>query len=624
MRETAKHDDIEDVLSSIRRLVSDSAGVDRSPENDDGRTADRLVLTPALRVAEADGTLTPVETSSDSLAGELDDLADARAEDELGEALPIVADETQPERPIADLEDEIDDGGDAYVETTEDLTNSLRSALTRDLPFGLSSFTGGMTNSDAFPDNRDVVLLRSERDLDDQGATDDADESEADVEMDAGSDAEADAEPEANMEAEVTAEAETEDVAESETEAVAPVFEEVEPFAEPALEADDPAADEATEDGGWPASDVDVDGPSLEEPETWYIGDEAEAEFEAEAELETEDEQPSSVDAEAPIDAPETDTTDGAFADALASELEPAIAERAPVAWIVPGTPQEPETVVVATEEEDATEEPEADEAAEDAFTAEDVTEEVVAELAVDEDTSVDEPLADALAAEDHAEIDSGYEDSAEAPAAGAEIQAEETVEELEASADAEDDAEADAFVVPAVLATPEADQHFEPEHGDTDWSEVDTAQPALDIAAVRQARGEEITPDPDAVPQAMPIFARSRRRAMTSLDDLITPEHDTVADAVSQAMADGALDRAEGGMPEEVDAEASAATLLGEEQVPVPDDLGMIDEEALRDLIAQVVREELQGALGQRITRNVRKMVRREIRLALAAEEFE
>jgi hypothetical protein len=48
------------------------------------------------------------------------------------------------------------------------------------------------------------------------------------------------------------------------------------------------------------------------------------------------------------------------------------------------------------------------------------------------------------------------------------------------------------------------------------------------------------------------------------------------------------------------------------------------MNEDALRDLIAQVVREELQGVLGQRITRNVRKMVRREIYRALAERELD
>lgn len=49
-----------------------------------------------------------------------------------------------------------------------------------------------------------------------------------------------------------------------------------------------------------------------------------------------------------------------------------------------------------------------------------------------------------------------------------------------------------------------------------------------------------------------------------------------------------------------------------------------ILDEEALRDIVSDIVREELQGALGERITRNVRKLVRREIHRALAAQELE
>ena len=49
-----------------------------------------------------------------------------------------------------------------------------------------------------------------------------------------------------------------------------------------------------------------------------------------------------------------------------------------------------------------------------------------------------------------------------------------------------------------------------------------------------------------------------------------------------------------------------------------------LLDEETLRLIVAEVVRQELQGALGERITRNVRKLVRREIRLVLAADELD
>ncbi|MCX7566513.1 hypothetical protein OS189_09190 [Sulfitobacter sp. F26169L] len=49
-----------------------------------------------------------------------------------------------------------------------------------------------------------------------------------------------------------------------------------------------------------------------------------------------------------------------------------------------------------------------------------------------------------------------------------------------------------------------------------------------------------------------------------------------------------------------------------------------LMDEAALRDLVGEIVRAELQGALGERITRNVRKLVRREIHRALTAHEME
>jgi hypothetical protein len=43
-----------------------------------------------------------------------------------------------------------------------------------------------------------------------------------------------------------------------------------------------------------------------------------------------------------------------------------------------------------------------------------------------------------------------------------------------------------------------------------------------------------------------------------------------------------------------------------------------ILDEEALRSVINTIVREELQGELGDRISRNLRKLVRREIVHAL------
>ena len=50
--------------------------------------------------------------------------------------------------------------------------------------------------------------------------------------------------------------------------------------------------------------------------------------------------------------------------------------------------------------------------------------------------------------------------------------------------------------------------------------------------------------------------------------------------------------------------------------RAPVDDDAEevLLDEETLRDMIRVIVREELQGAMGEKITGNIRRMIRREI----------
>ncbi len=53
-------------------------------------------------------------------------------------------------------------------------------------------------------------------------------------------------------------------------------------------------------------------------------------------------------------------------------------------------------------------------------------------------------------------------------------------------------------------------------------------------------------------------------------------------------------------------------------------EDETVLDEAMLRELVTDIVREELQGALGERITRNVRKLVRREINRALSVQDLE
>ena len=47
------------------------------------------------------------------------------------------------------------------------------------------------------------------------------------------------------------------------------------------------------------------------------------------------------------------------------------------------------------------------------------------------------------------------------------------------------------------------------------------------------------------------------------------------------------------------------------------------MDDADLRAMIVDVVRQELQGEMGERITRNVRKLVRLEINNALTSKSF-
>lgn len=85
-------------------------------------------------------------------------------------------------------------------------------------------------------------------------------------------------------------------------------------------------------------------------------------------------------------------------------------------------------------------------------------------------------------------------------------------------------------------------------------------------------------------------------------------------------------------GSAQEVGVEAEAKTTQADTETAADKgdadlfgaDESVIDEETLRDMVSDIVRQELQGALGERITRNVRKLVRREINRVLASQDFD
>jgi len=117
---------------------------------------------------------------------------------------------------------------------------------------------------------------------------------------------------------------------------------------------------------------------------------------------------------------------------------------------------------------------------------------------------------------------------------------------------------------------------------------------------------------------------------AGTPVETIEWQDHDASAKAEVDTDADVTPPDAEIDLQ---DAEATNATAAPDQSVPnddddvldiLSDDDTILDEESLRELVAEIVRQELQGALGERITRNVRKLVRREIHRALTAQELD
>ncbi len=88
---------------------------------------------------------------------------------------------------------------------------------------------------------------------------------------------------------------------------------------------------------------------------------------------------------------------------------------------------------------------------------------------------------------------------------------------------------------------------------------------------------------------------------------------------------------RLEPSKPDHSDADRAEAEAVAElrqderiETVATFNDEMIFDEAVLRELVRDIIREELQGGLGARITRNVRKLVRAEIARALATQDLE
>ena len=150
-------------------------------------------------------------------------------------------------------------------------------------------------------------------------------------------------------------------------------------------------------------------------------------------------------------------------------------------------------------------------------------------------------------------------------------------------------------------------------------------------VAATRKRRSAS-RPAPKPVAELSVPAVESPVAELEVLSDAIALPEDagdssfaTVPDqpivAVDEAAAvENALPEDLAAVPEENPATDATPALTDAEGNPI----SILDEEQLILLLRRVIREELQGSLGEKITRNVRKLVRAEINRALTADTLE
>ncbi len=175
----------------------------------------------------------------------------------------------------------------------------------------------------------------------------------------------------------------------------------------------------------------------------------------------------------------------------------------------------------------------------------------------------------------------------------------------------------------PVIEADEFVEEEDSPEPETLAEADVQEADPELDGDEPLSARIEVLEAviaetedewEPDGVSQD--AYSGTRGETMEWQDHLAGTEEETAQDQPSGTDAEAVFSHL--GDDPEIEDE------IEDERAILSPDEGYLDEESLRELVADIVREELQGALGERITRNVRKLVRREIHRALTAQEFE
>ena len=152
------------------------------------------------------------------------------------------------------------------------------------------------------------------------------------------------------------------------------------------------------------------------------------------------------------------------------------------------------------------------------------------------------------------------------------------------------------------------------------------TCEPGDDAGDVTAAATAEVGFQDDAGPGSRPGSGRGSHRGGRSVPDAEPEEADVVPDSPrvetpAPPEAAATHQTAEDRDPPPKRETAPAAGQADEAEDGIIETL--IDEDMLRALVAQLVRDELRGQLGERITLQVRKLVRAEIARALDERQY-
>ena len=163
--------------------------------------------------------------------------------------------------------------------------------------------------------------------------------------------------------------------------------------------------------------------------------------------------------------------------------------------------------------------------------------------------------------------------------------------------------------------------------------TDADMAEDAPEIAADGFVLTDALSQkNKSAAPQDDPEPAEEAKHISVDLDDDPNPSEGGVVSTAffsharrsfrpvpEDQQADPVEEMSDPQISDAVDDDA-AALPEDEAQHEVED----IDEERLRQIVREVLLEELTGPLGEKMTRNIRKMLRREVDRAMSLREFE